>query len=74
MRAANLRSSSVIVGDEAEDDVQQDEREHRRSKQGRRHPKGDDRLHGSRDHRSTSPNTGSTDPMIATTSATLWPG
>ena len=25
-------------------------------------------------HRSTSPNTGSTEPMIATTSATLWPG
>src|SRR5262249_7072496 len=27
-----------------------------------------------RHYRSTSPNTGSTEPMIATTSATLWPG
>ena len=63
MRAANFRSSSVTYVDHADHGIEHDEARNRPATTG-----------WQRAHRSTSPNTGSTEPMIATTSATPWPG
>src|SRR5207245_7073922 len=53
------------VGDHEDDGVQDDERPERGPRDGRQ---------GHAPYRSTSPKTGSTEPMTATTSATLSPG